>query len=100
MKYPGVGVKIAMIYMSAAWGQQQGIGVDTHVHRMANRLHWVKTTDPKDTETRLRDILPVESWPGTNIALVGFGQVLCGAKKPLCTECPVGKECPSFSLNW
>lgn len=46
MKYPGVGIKIAMIYMSAAEGKEEGIGVDTHVHRISNRLGWVKTEHP------------------------------------------------------
>lgn len=49
MKYPGVGVKIAMIYMNVAEGQQEGIGVDTHVHRICNRLGWVKTEEPNQT---------------------------------------------------
>ena len=54
MAYPGVGVKIATIYMSYAEGKQEGIGVDTHVHRIANRLGWVKTSDPKHTEELLQ----------------------------------------------
>lgn len=46
MKYPGVGVKISMIYLRVAEGQDDGIGVDTHVHRIANRLGWINTKKP------------------------------------------------------
>jgi endonuclease-3 len=49
MDYPGVGVKIAVIYMNVVENQQEGIGVDTHVHRISNRLGWVKTEDPNST---------------------------------------------------
>ena len=70
------------------------------MHRIANRLGWVKTTEPKATEERLQEVFPRKEWEGTNIALVGFGQVLCEAKKPKCGECPVAEVCPSFSLKW
>ena len=49
MEYPGVGVKIAVIYMNVVENKQEGIGVDTHVHRICNRLGWVKTDEPSKT---------------------------------------------------
>ena len=63
--------------------------MDTHVHRISNRLGWVKTTSPKKTEAKLQQIFPIRFWKDMNVALVGFGQVCCEAKKPLCKECPV-----------
>ena len=54
MAYPGVGVKIATIYLNTAEGKQESIGVDTHVHRITNRLGWVKTSDLKHTEELLQ----------------------------------------------
>lgn len=63
MAYPGVGIKIAMIYLKVAQGKEdQGIGVDTHVHRIANRLGWVKSDSPEDTELQLREAFPVQYW--------------------------------------
>ena len=49
MEYPGVGIKIAMLYMKIAEGKINGIGVDTHVHRIANRLGWAKSSSPEET---------------------------------------------------
>lgn len=84
MDYPGVGVKIAMIYMNVVENKQEGIGVDTHVHRISNKLGWVKTEDPNTTEQKLQHVFPKKFWKEMNIALVGFGQLICNAKKPLC----------------
>lgn len=100
LAYPGVGVKIAMIYMNVVEGVQEGIGVDTHVHRICNRLGWAKTEDPNSTEKQLQAAFHRKWWKEMNIALVGFGQLICNAKKPLCSQCPVSKECPSSSLKW
>ena len=58
MDFPGVGVKIAMIYMRVAEGANDGIGVDVHVHRISNRLGWVKTANPNETEEELQKIFP------------------------------------------
>lgn len=100
MEYPGVGVKIAMIYMNVVEGKQEGIGVDTHVHRISNRIGWVKTEDPNSTEKSLQSVFPKNLWKEMNIALVGFGQLICNAKKPLCGECPVNKQCKSSTIKW
>ena len=100
MAYPGVGVKIAMIYMNVVENKQEGIGVDTHVHRISNRLGWVKTEDPNATEQKLQQVFPKKYWKEMNIAMVGFGQLICNAKKPLCGQCPVSKLCPSSFIKW
>lgn len=63
MAYPGVGIKIAMIYMKVAEGKEDlGIGVDTHVHRIANRLGWTKSDSPEETELQLQEAFPVQYW--------------------------------------
>jgi len=89
MEYPGVGVKIATLYFNHAEGVNQGVGVDTHVHRISNRLGWCHTNKPEDTEKSLSGLFPSKVWPVINHALVGFGQNTCEAKKPLCGGCPV-----------
>jgi endonuclease-3 len=62
MEYPGVGVKIAMIYMNVAENQQEGIGVDTHVHRICNRLGWVNSEEPNNTEKQLQIAFRKKYW--------------------------------------
>lgn len=78
-----------MIYLRAAEGVLSGIGVDTHVHRISNKLGWVNTKTPNETEEQLQRLFPKKYWTDINIDLVGFGQILCNAKKPLCAQCPV-----------
>lgn len=96
MEYPGVGVKIATLYFNHAEGANQGVGVDTHVHRISNRLGWCHTNKPEDTEKSLSTLFPSEAWPVINHALVGFGQTTCNAKKPLCGGCPVRDRCDFY----
>jgi endonuclease III len=97
MKLPGVGPKMAHIAMSSAWNIVSGIGVDVHVHRIANRLGWTSkpTTDPEKTRLELESWLPFELWSEVNLLLVGFGQMICLPKNPKCVECSVNKICPS-----
>lgn len=75
---------MGILYLKVAEGISMGIGVDTHVHRISNRLGWVKTKSPIETELELQNIFPSKEWEGINIALVGFGQILCEARKPKC----------------
>ena len=72
---PGIGPKMAYIIESVAWGTQSGIGVDTHMHRIFNTLHWVnKTKTPEKTRLQLESWLPREYWSEVNVLWVGFGQ--------------------------
>lgn len=93
---PGVGPKMAHICMQIAWGEISGIGVDTHVHRISNRLNWVKkpTKTPEDTRRELEDWLPKNLWNDINHLLVGFGQEICLPRFPKCTECLNKNICP------
>ncbi|XP_066248123.1 endonuclease III-like protein 1 [Euwallacea similis] len=93
-KLPGVGPKMAHLCMKTAWGETTGIGVDTHVHRICNRLGWVKTKTPEETRKALEDWLPFELWSEVNHLLVGFGQQICIAKKPECVSCKNRNLCP------
>jgi len=95
---PGVGPKMAHICMKVAWGQVTGIGVDTHVHRLANRFDWVQNTtkNPEETRKALEEWLPRAYWSEVNHLLVGFGQQICLPVGPKCHQslnrslCPVG----------
>lgn len=94
---PGVGPKMAHLAMSIAWKQVSGIGVDTHVHRIANRLGWMrtKTKNPEETRRALEEWLPRELWSEINWLLVGFGQQLCLPTGPMCSLCLAQHRCPS-----
>lgn len=69
-------------------------GVDTHVHRISNRLGWANTNDPEDTRKVLEEWMPKELWKELNHLLVGFGQQICKANKPQCENCLNRNICP------
>ena len=73
-----------------------GVGVDTHVHRIANLLRWVDTSTPEKTRVELEGWLPTELWGPVNPLLVGFGQTICVPRVPKCGECKLAEEgiCP------
>lgn len=95
--FTGVGPKMAHILMRVAWGIVTGIGVDTHVHRIANRLKWVKkeTKTPEETRIALESWAPFGLWWEINELLVGFGQNTCKPVHPLCGQCLNHAICPS-----
>ncbi|KAI9099336.1 DNA glycosylase [Phlyctochytrium arcticum] len=99
MELPGVGPKIAALTMSFAWNIDEAIGVDTHVHRISNRLGWVKSKNPEATRQQLEEWLPKDYWGPINPLLVGFGQTLCNALRPGCNECPVATLCPKIGIK-
>ncbi|KAF8942609.1 DNA N-glycosylase and apurinic/apyrimidinic (AP) lyase [Haplosporangium gracile] len=94
---PGVGPKMAYLTLQCAWNKNLGIGVDVHVHRITNRLGWVKTEKdgPEGTREALQSWLPKEHWREINHIMVGFGQVMCLPRGPICAACPVQERCPS-----
>ncbi len=93
LKLPGVGRKVANIVLANAFGKP-AIAVDTHVHRIANRMGIVDTKRPEETEKELMKIVPKELWHRVNRAFVGFGQTVCKPIKPLCEDCPFAGKCP------
>jgi endonuclease-3 len=94
---PGVGPKMAHLFLQCADGKVEGIGVDVHVHRIAGRFQWVPSSvkTPEDTRKALESWLPRELWGGVNSMLVGWGQTVCLARNPKCGECPAASLCPS-----
>ncbi|GIY04535.1 hypothetical protein CEXT_583291 [Caerostris extrusa] len=93
---PGVGPKMAHIVMSVAWDDTVGIAVDTHVHRISNRLGWVPkpTKEPEETRSALEKWLPKDEWKAINVTLVGFGQTICRPVGPNCEKCFNSNLCP------
>jgi endonuclease-3 len=91
---PGVGMKMAMLTMQVAWGDNVGIGVDVHVHRITNRLGWHKkeTKNPEETRLNLESWLPKEYHRPINPLLVGFGQTICLPVRPKCEECLLSRK--------
>ena len=93
---PGVGPKMAHLLLQQCFDQTIGISVDTHVHRIANRLKWVPapTPTPEKTAEALQEWLPKEKWSRINEMLVGFGQTICKPLYPKCYECKAKDICP------
>lgn len=94
---PGVGPKMAYLTMSAAWGKDEGIGVDVHVHRITNLWGWHKTQNPEQTRAALESWLPRDKWHDINNLLVGFGQTICLPVGRKCGDCKLSEKglCPS-----
>jgi len=93
----GVGRKTANLVVTQAFGKP-GICVDTHVHRISNRLGLIKTTTPDKSETALRGVLPRRYWIEYNSVLVAFGQTICQPVSPWCSRCPVTHLCPRIGV--
>ena len=95
---PGVGDKVAALLTQAAWGDDAGgVAVDTHFHRIANRLGWVATATAAATKRDVEAFLPRDRWVAANPLLVGFGQEVCGYA-PKCDSCPVA-ACPRVGVD-
>ena len=98
LQLPGVGRKTANLVRTIAF-KKPGICVDTHVHRISNRLGLVKTKTPFDTEMELRKILPQKYWLNFNSYLVAFGQNHCFPRNPKCSTCPIYDECKKVGVE-
>lgn len=95
-KLPGIGEKIAQLILQTALNKHEGIAVDIHVHRIANRLNWVNSKNELDTQMKLKSYVQKELWSEINHVLVGFGQVICKGKKPLCEKCTLTNKCQYY----
>ena len=87
MELPGVGPKMAHLVMNIAFGVCQGIGVDQHVHRICNDLHWAKGKDAEETRKCLETWVPYEDWARINLLLVGLGQQMQTKKAEMLLRC-------------
>jgi len=94
----GVGRKTANLVVTQGFNKP-GICVDIHVHRISNRLGYVKTKNPTETETALRKQLPRRYWIGYNDLLVSFGQNICHPVSPRCSACPVRPRCARVGVT-
>lgn len=92
LKFNGVGRKTANLVVSLGF-KKPAICVDIHVHRISNRLGYVKTKNPEQTEMMLRQKLPRKNWIEYNSILVAFGQKICRPVSPFCSMCPVENYC-------
>jgi len=93
----GIGPKTANIVLCFAFGECV-IPVDVHCHRIPNRLGWVKTKTPEQTEKQLEKILLKKYWREFNGIFVLFGKTLCLPVSPLCSKCPISKYCPRIGV--
>ena len=91
----GVARKTANIVLGNSFGVVEGIAVDTHVKRLANRIGFSDESDPVKIEQDLMRLIPREKWFSFTYVLIDHGRAICHAKKPRCTECPIEPLCPS-----
>jgi endonuclease III len=94
----GVGRKTANLVITLAYGKD-GICVDTHVHRISNRLGYVRTKTPDETEMALRAKLPRKHWIIYNTLMVAFGRKTCKPVSPLCSACPISQYCDCVGVT-
>lgn len=92
ISFPGVGLKTANLVLSLGFGIP-AICVDIHVHRISNRMGWIRTKSPDDSVTALEKCLPEKYWIPINELLVLYGQQVCTPRKPKCSLCPLSHFC-------
>jgi endonuclease-3 len=97
-KLPGVGRKTANVVLGNAFGINEGVAVDTHVHRLSRRLGLTEEDDPEGIELDLMRIIPRESWTHFAHLLQDHGRKICKARRPECGICPVAELCPSAEI--
>ena len=95
---PGVGRKTANLVLALGFNGD-GLCVDTHVHRISNRLGYIRTKTPKETEMALRGKLPHRYWAIYNSIMVSYGQNICRPISPLCSHCPVYRYCDRVGVT-
>jgi endonuclease-3 len=96
---PGVGRKTANLVLILSFKSLKNICVDTHVHRISNRLGWVKTRTPEETEHALYEGTEDRWWPYINLYLVTWGQNVCKPVYPRCTACAISLQCPRVGVT-
>ena len=93
----GIGPKTANIVLAFAFGELV-LPIDTHCHRIPNRLGWVKTKTPEKTEKALEKVLPKKYWREFNGIFVLFGKTICQPISPWCSKCPIEEFCPKINV--
>jgi len=95
VRLPGVGRKTANVVLGVCFGAAEGVVVDTHVQRIAQRLGWTKHTVPERIEADLMQLFPAREWDRLGHTLIFHGRRICTARKPACSACPVTGDCQS-----
>ncbi len=98
MELPGVGIKTANLTLNLGYGIAAPC-VDCHVHQIANRMGWVKTKTPEQTEEAIRNVMPQKHWIGMNELLVTYGQYICTPVSPKCSLCSEAGHCPRIGVT-
>jgi endonuclease-3 len=96
---PGVGRKTANLVLIVGFKSGRNICVDTHVHRISNRLGWVRTRLPEETEQALYSVTDARWWPYINLYLVTWGQNVCRPVSPRCGDCVLFRDCPRIGVE-
>lgn len=98
-KLPGVGLKTANLVAGVSFGEP-AICVDTHVHRISNRLDLIQTETPAQSEVELKKVIPKKNWIELNDIMVAYGQNICAPVSPKCdSECVIRKFCPQRGVR-
>lgn len=97
MELPGVGIKTANLTLNLGFGID-AICVDCHVHQISNRLGWIKTKTPEESEKVLQTVMPKRFWIPLNELLVSYGQEVCTSVSPKCSLCPECGRCPKVGV--
>ncbi len=95
---PGVGRKVASCVLVYSF-KKEALPVDTHVHQLSNRLGWVRTKTPEQTEQKLMKIVPRKHWLSLNNIFVDHGKTICVPVSPFCSKCPVYKYCKRINVK-
>lgn len=98
MALPGVGLKTTNLTLNLGFGIV-AICVDCHVHQITNRLGWIKTKTPEESEKALMQIMPKRFWIPLNELLVSYGQEVCTSVSPKCSMCPQNANCPKVGVT-
>jgi endonuclease-3 len=98
-KLPGVARKTANVVLGTAYGIAEGVVVDTHVQRLAMRLGFTRSNEPKDIEQDLMKVIPQDRWIRFSHQLIWHGRRVCFARKPNCAGCTLAPFCPSAGLE-
>ena len=98
LELPGVGIKTANLTLNLGFGID-AICVDCHVHQISNRMGWIKTKTPEESEKELQKIMPKKYWIPLNELLVSYGQEICTSVSPRCSMCSMSNKCPKVGVN-
>lgn len=98
MALPGVGIKTTNLVLNLGFGID-AICVDCHVHQISNRMGWIQTKTPEESEVVLQSVMPRRFWIPLNELLVTYGQNICTSVSPKCSLCPFNEDCPKIGVK-